>query len=106
MWYLKANRILLQNGWEELKTARSCYVLRDKKDKNKLVGMLLLYVDDACFGGSGPQHEAVIKSTLSQFTVGKIQEDEFDFLGRHVTRERTTQSSSIWISTFMEWNGS
>ena len=80
LWYLKANRFLREAGWEELKTARSCYVLRDKKDNNKLVGMLLLYVDDACFGGHGPHYEKVIKSTLSQFSVGKTQEDEFDFL--------------------------
>ena len=79
---------MIQNGWEELKTARSCYVLRDKKDKNKLVGTLLLYVDDACFGSSGPHSEAVIKSTLSQFIVGKTREDEFDFLGRHVTQRK------------------
>ena len=39
LWYLKASRVLKQCGWEELKTARSCYVLRDKKDDNKLVGM-------------------------------------------------------------------
>ena len=52
----------------------------------KLVGMILLYVDDACFGGAGHRHEKVIKATLGKFTVGKTQEGEFDFLGRHVTQ--------------------
>ena len=65
LWYLKANRILRECGWEELKTARSCYVLRDKKDRSKLVGVLLLYVDDACFGGAGAHYDQVIKATLS-----------------------------------------
>ena len=37
LWYLKANRILREAGWEELKTARSCYVLRDKKGTNNLL---------------------------------------------------------------------
>ena len=63
-------------------------MLRDKQDNNKVVAMLLLYVDDACFGGSGPLYDKVIKQTLSKFTVGKIQEDEFDFLGRHVTQKK------------------
>jgi len=30
----------------------------------------------------------VIKATLGKFTVGKTQEDEFDFLGRHVTQRK------------------
>ena len=86
LWYLKANRILREAGWEELKTARSCYVLRDKKNGNQLDGMLLLYVDDACFGGGGKYYEQVMKKTLEMLTVGKVAEKEFDFLGRHVTQ--------------------
>ena len=88
LWYLKANRILLEAGWEELKPARSCYILRYKKDNNKLVGMLLLYLVDDCFGGAGRHYEQVIKTTLGKLTVGKTQEDEFDFLGRHVTQRK------------------
>ena len=30
----------------------------------------------------------MIKATLGKFTVGKTQEDEFDFLGRHVTQKK------------------
>ena len=86
LWYLKANRLLIEAGWEELKTARSCYILRDKQDKNKTIGMLLLYVDDACFGGAGPQYEKTMK-TLANFTVGKTAEKEFDFLGRRVAQQ-------------------
>ena len=84
--YLKASRILKEAGWEELEAARSCYVLRDKHDNNKVVGMLLLHVDDAYFGGSGQLYDKVIQNTLHKFTVGKTQEQEFDVLGRHVTQ--------------------
>ena len=45
-------------------------------------------MDDACFGGSGPLYDRVIRETLAKFTVGKTQEDEFDFLGRHVTQRK------------------
>ena len=50
--------------------------------------MLLLYVDDACFGGAGRYYEQTIKATLDKFAVGKMQEDEFDCLGRHVTQKK------------------
>ena len=53
LWYLAADRKLTSCGWEELKTARSTYVCRDPHT-DMVVGLLLLYVDDACYGGSGP----------------------------------------------------
>ena len=53
LWYQKANRNLTSCGWEELKTARSTYVCRDPHTGH-VVGMLLLYVDDACYAGRGP----------------------------------------------------
>ena len=48
--------------------------------------MLLLYVDDACYGGKRPHYEHVIGQTLKRFNIGKQAEKEFDFLGRHVTQ--------------------
>ena len=46
--------------------------------------MLLLYVDDACYGGSGAHYEHVVEQTLKRFNIGKKEESEFDFLGRNV----------------------
>ena len=48
LWFTKADRDLTSEGWEELRTARSTYVLRDPRT-NELCGMFCLYVDDACF---------------------------------------------------------
>ena len=53
-----------------------------------LVGLLLLYVNDACVGGAGRYYEQVLKSTLGKFTVGKTQEDEFDFLGQDMAQKK------------------
>ena len=75
-------------------------MLRDKKNKNQLVGMLLLYVDDACFGGFGPLYDKVLKATLAKLTVGKTQEGEFDFLGRHVT-QRTAFSIEVDMDKYL-----
>ena len=83
LWYQAADRKLTSCGWEELKIARSTYICRDPHT-GMVVGMLLLYVDDACYGGSGPHYEHVVNQTHKQFNIGKKFETEFDFLGRHV----------------------
>ena len=62
LWYQAADRKLTMCGWEELETARSTYVCRDPHTGQN-VGMLLLYVDDACYGGSGPHYEHVANQT-------------------------------------------
>ena len=46
LWYQKADKDLRDCGWEELKTARSTYCLRDPITFD-IVAILLLYVDDA-----------------------------------------------------------
>ena len=70
LWYQAADRKLCACGWEELKTARPTYICRDPHT-GQTVGMLLLYVDDACYGGSGPHYEHVVEQTLKSFNVGK-----------------------------------
>ena len=88
LWYLKAREVILGCGFEELKTARACFVLRDKTQEGApLVGMMVLHVDDACYAGSGTYWDAHIKQCLSQFNIGKEKTQEFDFLGRHVTQK-------------------
>ena len=70
LWYQKAIRNLTSCGWEELKTARSTYVCRDPRT-GQVVGMLLLYVDDACYAGRGPHYENLINETFKRFYNGK-----------------------------------
>ena len=50
--------------------------------------MLLLYVDDAGYGGKGTHYEHVMAQTLKRFNIGKQSEKEFDFLGRRVTQSK------------------
>ena len=58
LWYLKAREVLLEAGFEELQTAKACFVLHDRSGKTPInVGMLVLHVDDACFAGEGPLFE-------------------------------------------------
>ena len=85
LWYLKAREVIRQAGWEELRTARACFVLRDKtKEDAPLCGMMVLHVDDACYGGEGAYYDSVMKDVLQQFKIGSEKTKSFDFLGRHV----------------------
>jgi hypothetical protein len=85
LWYLKAREVILSCGWEELRTARACFVLRDKtKETSPLCGFMVLHVDDACYGGEGKFYKDAIDNVLKQFKIGTENEKEFDFLGRHV----------------------
>ena len=85
LWYLKAREVILSCGFEELQTARACFVLRDKtKPDAPLCGMMVLHVDDACYGGQGDYWKSCVANCLKQFHIGNEEEGEFDFLGRHV----------------------
>ena len=96
LWYLKAREVLMECGFEELKTAKACFVLRDKtKTDNPLCGMLVLHVDDACYGGDGLYYKSVIDNVLKQFKIGNQKEKEFDFLGRHVKQNQQYFSIEI-----------
>ena len=66
-------------------------------------GMLLLYVDDGCFGGKGQHFEATMEKTLKRFNIGKLFEGEFEFLGRHVNSIQISILKLTWIVTFVLW---
>jgi hypothetical protein len=85
LWYLKAREVITAAGFEELSTAKACFVLRDKTLPGApLCGMMVLHVDDACYGGSGKFYDATMANCLAQFKIGNEKTKEFDFLGRHV----------------------
>ncbi len=71
LWYLKAREVILSCGFEELQTAKACFVFRDKtKPDSPVWGMMVLHVDDACYGGSGAHWDATLRKCLAQFKIG------------------------------------
>ena len=84
LWYLKAKETLIACGWEELSIAKAVFVCRNAK--GQCVGMLVLHVDDACYGGSGPEYDACVAKTRQAFKLGSEKEWDFEFLGRHVVQ--------------------
>ena len=85
LWYLKAREVLIEAGFEEMQTAKACFVLRDRSGTEpRNVGMLVLHVDDAAYAGEGPIFEKAMQHLRKKFTIGKEEHDEFEFLGRHV----------------------
>merc|ERR1712012_1002763 len=87
LWYLRAKEVLLEAGFEEMQTAKACFLLRDQKTRIT-TGMLVLHTDDACFSGKGPQFERALAYCRSKFIIGKEEYDSFIFLGRHVRQHQ------------------
>ena len=82
LWYLRAKDILKDAGFEELQTAKACFILRNKQGEN--VGILVLHVDDAAFAGEGPEWKAAMAKLRQGFTIGKEEYGTFNFLRRRV----------------------
>ena len=83
LWYLATRKKALSAGFEELKTAKSTFVVRDPSSGDP-VGMLVLHVDDGCWAGSGPIFRRAQDDLRAVMNMGKEETDEFTFLGRHV----------------------
>ena len=79
LWYLKARSLIQQAGWKELSCAKAVFVMRNKQ--SRLTGMMVLHVDDACYGGEGPEFQASVKKLKTLLNIGKEAEGDFDFLG-------------------------
>jgi len=86
LWYLKAREVIHQAGFQEMQTAKACFVLRNKDGSNG--ALLCLHVDDACYAGEGPEFEKAMNYIRGKFTLGKEEKDDFDFLGRHVVQRK------------------
>ena len=72
LWYLKAREILLEAGFEEMQTAKSCFVLDDNSgDRPVNLGMLVLHVDDACYSGEGTKFRQALGYIRSKLTLEK-----------------------------------
>ncbi len=82
LWYLKIRAMILDSGFTEMRTSKGAFVVRDS-DGNTC-GMLIIHVDDACFAGAGEAYDKAIESLRQKVKIGTEDEQEFDFLGRHV----------------------
>ena len=89
LWYLKAREVLGQAGFEEMQCAKACFVLIDRSRGYPVnMGMLVLHVDDACHAGEGPAYTRAMDYVRKHFTIGKEEQDDFVFLGRHVVQHK------------------
>ena len=85
-WWEKCVMTMLKLGWRQLKGDKCVFVLFDKEDLTKLVGIAGLHVDDFLVGGD-PQSSTYAESEaalLKEFRWGKWQEDAFEFAGVYI----------------------
>ena len=91
-WYISFSRILVECGFEELKTAKGCFVLRsDEPDPEtgvgQVQGLLVAHVDDGCTAGFGDKYEQAMVMLREKLDVRKEAEFEFKFLGRWIRQD-------------------
>ena len=89
LWYLRIKGLIELAGLKELRTAKACFVVRDySKSGNPRFGMLILHVDDACYGGTGTVFQQPMEQLKQTLTIGAERQDDFTFLGRHVVQKQ------------------
>ena len=92
LWYLAARKRCKEAGLEELRTAKSTFVVRNSDGTP--AGMLVLHVDDGCWGGDGPTFRKAQKRLRELLNMGKEETGSFIFLGRHLTQH---SDGSVYI---------
>jgi hypothetical protein len=88
LWYTKAKSVLEDAGWRQLATLPSVFILRSTSEQ-RLIGLLVLHVDDALHAGQGKEYEDSMKTILNIFEIpdDKREEGNFSFLGRAITQQ-------------------
>eukprot|EP00435_Cladocopium_sp_Y103_P051239 s554_g15.t2 len=73
LWYEEADRRLQKNKWIRHPLDKCCYMLTDDADETKLIGCLILHVDDLLIGGdaSHPKFQKAMKELKQSFNFGK-----------------------------------
>jgi len=84
LWWLKLRDAGLDAGFVEVRSAPGTFRVLDKAEK--LVGMLVVHVDDGVWAGSGPAFVAVQKRLRGLINIKVEKKGQFDVLGRHVTQ--------------------
>lgn len=95
-WWEKCVMTMKELGWKQLKGDKCAFVLMDKDDPNKLVGVAGIHVDDFLIGGDSSsttfsESEAAL---LKTFRWGKWQEESFEFAGVNI---RQNSDYSIFL---------
>ena len=67
-------QLIIDSGFIELRTGKGAFVIHNVD--GSLGGMMVLHVDDSCFGGEGETFDKAIKSLLEHLTIG--QEDSWE----------------------------
>ena len=91
-FWLKVKKILLANGYERLQGDEAFYL---KRENGKLVGMVLLHVDDFLLTGSKKFTKESTQMFDKELKVSKIQDNELRFCGVDLKLENGKISMSM-----------
>jgi len=80
-WWLRIRKDLLSLGWEEIVCLTATFILYDE---GRMVGLLLLHVDDGLTAGDGAYYEKKMQDLRKLAPLNAWRRGTFDFLGRRV----------------------
>ena len=77
-FWIRVKKILKLEEFESVKGDEAFYI---KKKGDKLIGMLLLHVDDFLMAGDNEFIEETVKMFEDNLTISKVEKDSFRFIG-------------------------
>jgi hypothetical protein len=83
-WYNSLKDFLLSLGCSVSKYDKGLFY---KRSKGKLIGMLLLHVDDFLVCGNSEFKESVLKKITQKYTVSKHSSGSFKYIGVNISQE-------------------
>ena len=84
-FWLRVRKILKEDGFKTL-IGDGCYYQKYDKE-GKLIGMLLMHVDDFIYNGSDVFVKQVEKLFKKELAVSKVQKNQFRFCGLDMKQE-------------------
>ena len=84
LWWLKFRGDLIEMGWIELRYIKAVFILLD--EKGKLIGILVIHVDDGLCAGKGRQFDQALTRLYDRLPI-KGQTGSTTFSGRYIEQK-------------------
>ncbi|CAK0857899.1 unnamed protein product, partial [Prorocentrum cordatum] len=84
LWWERFSEVLIQAGFQPLKTMKGVFVIRS--DKGKIEAVLCVHVDDGLWGGTGERFARAKEIVREKLNVTKEKQGQFEFLGRRINQ--------------------
>ena len=78
-WFLEFNQTMIDLGCEPILVDAAMYTYKD--EKNNVIGMAGVHVDDVLYAGTPRFHSEVMDKMLEKYVIGRVERDFFTYTG-------------------------